>query len=107
MTTSAVSTKPKAFLDGFCARILAAVCLVAAVALIVHLNRAELFSGQSEQEISGMYPAYISCRDAEYDKLAKWAKNNPEKWTAEVLIRARQSANAMCIRKTASQSGAK
>jgi len=99
--------KSTAFLDGFCARILAAACLVAAVTLMVYINRVQLFSTAPEQEIAGMFPDYISCRNGEYEKLAGWAKNNPEKWTAEVMIRAKQSANAMCIQKTASQSGVK
>lgn len=102
MTTDTL--KSTDFLDGKCARILAAACLVAAVTLIVHLNRAEIFADQSEQKVTGMFPAYTSCRDGEYDKLAKWAKNNPEKWTAEVMIKAKQSANTMCLKKTASQS---
>ncbi len=102
MTTA--PTKSTAFLDGICARILAAACLVAAVALMVHLNRAQLFDNQSEQKVAGLFPAYTACRDAEYEKLAKWAKNNPEKWTAEVLIKAKQSANTRCIKKTSSRS---
>ena len=105
MTTA--PTKSKAFLDGFCARILAAACLVAAITLMVHLNRAELFGTQAEQKVAGLFPAFTACRDAEYAKLAEWSKNNPEKWTAEVLIKAKQSANNMCIKKTSSQGNAK
>jgi len=102
MTTAA--PKSTAFLDGFCARILAAICLVAAVTLMVHLNRAALFSDRSEQQTAGIFQAYSICRDGEYDKLTRMAADAPEKWTTEVMIKAKQSANAMCIRKTASQS---
>lgn len=98
MTTA--TTTSTSFLDGICARLLAAVCLVAAVTLIVHLNRAELFDGQGEQTAMATFPAYTSCRDGEYAKLAGWAKNNPDKWTAEVMIKAKQSANIMCLKKT-------
>ncbi len=100
------TAKSTTFLDGFCARLLAAITLVASVMLIVFLNRAELFSDQADQSTAGIFPAFISCRDAEYDSLAKKAAEAPEKWSAETMIRAKQSANAMCIKKTASQSGA-
>ena len=95
-----MTTTANAFLDGMCARILAAVCLVAAITLIVHLNRAELFADQATAKVTGAFPAFTSCRDGEYAKLAEWAKNNPEKWTAEVLVKARQSASTMCLKKT-------
>lgn len=103
MTTA--TTQSTSFLDGACIRIIAAIFFVAAVGLMVHLNRAELFPDQKEQKVAGMFPAYTSCRDGEYDKLAKMAADAPEKWTPEVMIRAKQAANAMCIRKTATQSG--
>lgn len=102
-----MTTTPKkstAFLDGYCARILAAVCLVAAVTVMVHLNRAEIFSDQAKTKVAGLLPAYTSCRDGEYAKLAKWAKNNPDKWKPEVLIKAKQAANTMCIKKSSSKS---
>ncbi len=106
MTTATSPAKHKAFLDGFCARLLAAACLVAAVALVVHLNRAELFADQAGQKVSGIFPAFTSCRDEEYERLAKMAADAPEKWSAEAIVKAKQAANAMCIKKTASESGA-
>ena len=103
MTTA--TSKSTAFLDGTCARLLAAIILVASLSLIVFLARADLFADQARQKAGGIFPAFTSCRDAEYDTLAKMAAADPEKWTAEAMVRAKQKANAMCIRKTASQSG--
>jgi len=104
MTTA--TSEPTAFLDGTCARLLAAIILVASLALIVFLARAELFADQASQKVGGQFSAFTSCRDAEYDTLAKMAAEDPEKWTAEAMVRAKQKVNAMCIKKTASQSGA-
>ena len=99
MTTA--TSKPRAFLDGTCARLLAAIILAASLALIVFVTRADLFADQASQKAGGIFPAFTSCRDAEYDTLAKMAAEDPAKWTAEAIIRAKQKANAMCIRKTA------
>ncbi len=104
MTTA--TSKPRAFLDGTCARLLAAIILAASLALIVFVTRTDLFADQASQKVGGKFPAFTSCRDAEYDTLAKMAAEDPAKWTAEAMVRAKQKANAMCIRKTASQSGA-
>jgi len=104
MTT--VTSKPTTFLDGTCARLLAAIIFAASLFLIVFVARAELFADQAQQKAGGIFPAFTSCRDAEYDTLAKMAAEDPAKWTAEAMVRAKQKINAMCIRKTASQSGA-
>lgn len=104
MTTA--TSKPRAFLDGTCARLLAAIILVASLSLIVFVTRVDLFPDQASQKVGGIFPAFSSCRDAEYEILTKMAAESPEKWTAEAMVRAKQKANAMCIRKTASQSGA-
>ena len=102
--TTATET-PKAFLDSIGARLLALICLVASVTLIVHLNKAELFADQKNQSSAGMFSAYEGCRDGEYKMLADQAASNPDKWTAEKMIIAKQAANAMCVKKTATQSG--
>jgi hypothetical protein len=104
MTTE--TTKSIVFLDRLSARILAAAILAVSVIFIVLLNRGELFSNQTGEKVNAMFPAFTSCRDEEYEKLARMAADAPDKWSAETMVRAKQAANAMCIKKTASQTGA-
>jgi len=104
MTTT--TTKSNVFLDRLSARILAAAIFAVSVIFIVLLNRGELFSNQTGAKVIAMFPAFTSCRDEEYEKLARMAADAPDKWSAETMIRAKQVANATCIKKTASQTGA-
>ena len=101
-TTSSVS-----FLDTMCARLLAAAILVAAIGVILGLNKEMIFGNQSAQSVAGMFPAYTFCRDAEFAKIEKMAAKAPDVWKPAMLMKAKQSANAMCLQERTGKSATK